>query len=105
MAERVHTAISNALDKTATSTSSLRNHCTRHKLITDAKTFTHSLCAGLTRVLLCLLVLGSRAFCQNFTNAIPRSYSLGDVLIVSAFGKNETPFTPLSFWNFGGWLA
>jgi hypothetical protein len=33
------------------------------------------------------------------------SYSLGDVLYLSAIGKNKTPFTPLSLWNFGeGWL-
>jgi hypothetical protein len=35
----------------------------------------------------------------------PGSHSFGDVLFLSAIGKTDTPFTPLSLWNFGeGWL-
>ena len=57
-----------------------------------------------------MLVTGSimPAFCdpsQGTTAAPTGSYSLADVLIKSAVGRNETPFTPLSFGNFGeGWL-
>lgn len=46
-------------------------------------------------VLVCILIVTSSAFALPF----------GDVLIQSAIGKSETPFTLLSFWNFGeGWL-
>src|SRR6516225_1038669 len=60
-------------------------------------------------VLLYVLILACAAFGQTSGNGgastMPRSYSLGDVLYLSAIGKNETPFTPLSLWNFGeGWL-
>jgi hypothetical protein len=60
-------------------------------------------------VILYVLVLAFGAFAQTSGNGAdsttPRSYNLGDTLFVSAIGKNETPFTPLSLWNFGeGWL-
>lgn len=59
----------------------------------------------LTRVLLYVLIFVSPAFGQASENTSNHSYSIGDVLIESAIGKNKTPFTPLSFWNFGeGWL-
>ena len=62
------------------------------------------------RVLLCFLISASPAFGQFIQGAAlqttPRSYSFGEVLFQSAIGKTETPFTPLSFWNFGdGWFA
>jgi hypothetical protein len=61
------------------------------------------------RVLLYFLILASPAFGQasggEAVSSTPGPYSLGDILIQSAIGKNETPFTPLSLWNFGeGWL-
>src|SRR5690348_6761385 len=59
----------------------------------------------LPRALLYVFILASPAFGQSSDGTTTRSYSLGDVLIESAIGKNKTPFTPLSFWNFGeGWL-
>jgi hypothetical protein len=68
--------------------------------------FTYAGLASLTRVLLCALILASSAFGQSSGgSAASNSYSLGDVLVKSAIGKNEAPFTPLSLWNFGeGWL-
>ena len=64
---------------------------------------------GLCRVLFYSLIVASPAFGQSMQGGalqtIPRSYSFGEVLFQSAIGKTETPFTPLSFWNFGnGWL-
>jgi hypothetical protein len=60
-------------------------------------------------VFLYVLILASAVFGETSGNGaastMPRSYSLGDVLYLLAIGKNETPFTPLSLWNFGvGWL-
>ncbi len=61
------------------------------------------------RVLLYSLLVASPAFGQSMQSGglqnAARSYSLGEVLFQSAIGKSETPFTPLSFRNFGdGWL-
>jgi hypothetical protein len=60
-------------------------------------------------VLLYFLILASPAFGQASgggpVSSTPGSYSLGDMLYLSAIGTNQTPFTPLSLWNFGeGWL-
>lgn len=63
----------------------------------------------LYRVLLYSLIVASSASAQSVqggaVQTTPRSYSFGEVLFQSAIGKTETPFTPLSFWNFDdGWL-
>ncbi len=60
-------------------------------------------------MLLCVLISASPAFCEPSQDGAapttPGSYSLGDVLFLSAIGKNKTPFTPLSLGNFGeGWF-
>jgi hypothetical protein len=105
MAERVDTAIANALATTATSTYTLRYHFIGHNLIARITKFAHRSCSALTRVLLYFIALVTPAFGQISEGAAPRSYSLSDVLTLSAFGKTETPFTRLSIWNFGdGWL-
>jgi hypothetical protein len=56
-----------------------------------------------------VVILGSPAFADGQgapgASSAPTSYSLGDVLIQSAIGGNEKPFTPLGLWNFTeGWL-
>jgi outer membrane putative beta-barrel porin/alpha-amylase len=63
----------------------------------------------LSRVLLYVLIFATPALCEPLgsgaASTTPSSYSLGEVLFQSAIGKNKTPFTPLSLWNFGeGWL-
>jgi hypothetical protein len=62
-----------------------------------------------SRLLLYVLISAGPAFGEppggGVASTTTGSYSLGDILIQSAIGKNETPFTPLSLWNFGpGWL-
>ncbi|MBV8452609.1 MAG: hypothetical protein JOZ29_10095 [Deltaproteobacteria bacterium] len=69
----------------------------------------YSRLSALPKVLLYVLILASPAFGEPSggvtVSSTPGSYSLGDVLFLSAIGKNETPFTLLSLWNFGeGWL-
>jgi hypothetical protein len=61
------------------------------------------------RVLFYSFIFVSPAFGQSMQGAAlqttPRSYSFGEILFQSAIGKTQTPFTPLSLWNFGdGWL-
>jgi hypothetical protein len=62
--------------------------------------------SALPGVLLYLLILASSAFGQPSSGgAASNSYSFGDVLIQSAIGKGNEPFTRLTLWNFGqGWL-
>jgi hypothetical protein len=61
------------------------------------------------RVLLFTFILAGPAFGEPVVGdagSTSRStYSFGDVLIRSAIGKSENPFTPLSLWHFTeGWL-
>src|SRR2546430_8466860 len=105
MAELVDTAIKGAFDLTATSTYDLQHDRTALNLIAGATNFTYSLLLALTRVLLYFVILETAAFGQSFQGAAARSYGISDVLLLSAFGKTQTPFTPLGFWSFGdGWL-
>src|SRR5262245_26903547 len=70
----------------------------------------YSRMSALSQVLLCVLILASPVFGDpsggTAASWTPSSYNLGDTLFLSAIGKNKTPFTPLSLWNFGeGWLV
>jgi hypothetical protein len=62
-----------------------------------------SLRSDLRRALfLCALILISPAVVAaqgTQSTSAPGSYSLGDVLVRSAFGGDTAPFTPLSLWN------
>ena len=65
--------------------------------------------AACVRAFLLVIILGSSAPAGGqgapIAPTTPQSYSLGDVPLISAFGSNPTPFTPLSFWNFTeGWF-
>ena len=69
----------------------------------------YSRLSALPRGLLYVLILASPAFGQSSgggaASMTPGSHSFGDVLFLSAIGKTDTPFTPLSLLNFGeGWL-
>ena len=69
----------------------------------------YSCLSVLPRVLLYVLILAGPAFGQPSgaepVSPTPGSYNFSDVLFLSAIGKDKTPFTPLSLWNFGeGWF-
>lgn len=69
----------------------------------------HSRVSPLPRLLAYVLIFATPAFGQSSTGGTAppttSSYSLGVVLVESAIGKNQTPFTPLTLSNFGeGWL-